>query len=151
PSKPTGWLRPKALAQKLGLDAATVSAALAAYTQAGRVIYDLNLGLYRARELSRDPLDMDLLRFASPQEEQAAQLIAQGKVKIKSTDAVEGKVIILGRVEDGRNVYHTRIVLDADERMVEGECQCYHFQQNQLRKGPCEHLLATRMHWTATK
>ncbi|WP_026999254.1 hypothetical protein [Eisenibacter elegans] len=146
------WLAtPEALAQKLGLDAATVSAALAAYTQAGRVIYDLNLGLYRARELSRDPLDMTLLRFASPQEEQAAQLLAQGKVKIKSTDAVEGKVIISGRVEDGRHIYHTRIVLDADERMVEGECQCYHFQQNQLRKGPCEHLLATRMYWTATK
>jgi hypothetical protein len=44
------------LSRKLNLDTATISASLTSYTQAGRVIYDLNSGLYRVRELTQEPL-----------------------------------------------------------------------------------------------
>ncbi len=69
------------LSRKLNLDTATISASLTSYTQAGRVIYDLNSGLYRVRELTQEPLDMKQLRFSSPLEEKADQLISEGKVK----------------------------------------------------------------------
>jgi len=35
--------------------------------------------------------------------------------------------------------------LDSDERLTEAGCTCNFFQQNQLRKGPCEHILAVRL------
>ena len=36
--------------------------------------------------------------------------------------------------------------LDADERISDAGCTCSFFQQNRLRKGPCEHVLALRLH-----
>jgi hypothetical protein len=36
------------------------------------------------------------------------------------------------------------LTLDADERIVDGECGCAWFRYNQLRGGPCRHLLAAR-------
>ena len=44
------------LAQQTGVDQALVHAALTAYTQAGRVMFDLDKSLYRLRELTREPL-----------------------------------------------------------------------------------------------
>ena len=44
------------LATATGIDGALTAAALTAYTQAGRVMYDLDKGVFRLRELSRDPL-----------------------------------------------------------------------------------------------
>ena len=41
----------ESLAQRLELDRSVVLAALGAYTQAGRVIYDMSQGVYRVREL----------------------------------------------------------------------------------------------------
>ena len=38
-----------------------------------------------------------------------------------------------------------RRIFDPDGRMVRAECGCNFFQQNQLRKGPCQHLLAVRL------
>ena len=71
------WPRPDALADRLGLDRAVVLGALSAYTQAGRAIFDLNKGVYRVRELSREPLPMDALRFANLREESATRFVVQ--------------------------------------------------------------------------
>jgi hypothetical protein len=132
------------LAKKLSLDPSVVSASLTAYTQAGRVIYDLNLGLYRVRELTQEPLNMKSLRFASPQEEVANNYITQNRIKIDA--AVKGDQLqIKGKVNDKEYTYTTLAVLDKDNRLIEGSCECSFYKSNQLRKGPCEHILATRM------
>ncbi|HLM44304.1 MAG TPA: hypothetical protein VK458_10580, partial [Myxococcaceae bacterium] len=57
--KETWSAKPEALASKLGLERGAVLGALSAWTQAGRAIWDLNKGVYRARELSREPLPVD--------------------------------------------------------------------------------------------
>ncbi|WP_337966705.1 SWIM zinc finger family protein [uncultured Flavobacterium sp.] len=132
------------LAKKLNLDPSTVSASLTAYTQAGRVIYDLNLGLYRVRELTQEPLNMKTLRFASPQEEIANQYIAENRIKITS-DVKGDQLQIKGKVTDKNFTYTTLAVIDKDNRLIEGNCECSFYKSNQLRKGPCEHILATRM------
>jgi hypothetical protein len=138
--------KPESLAKRLNLDTKTVFSALAAYTQAGSAIYDLNLGVYRVRELSREPLPMEKLRFGSPQEEQANLLIAQGKVIVRGEQ--EGKMLSLkGTVRDGNRTYHTTLRIDADDRVVEATCECSFYMVNKLRKGLCEHTLATRMAW----
>jgi predicted nucleic acid-binding Zn finger protein len=48
-------------------------------------------------------------------------------------------------VRQGDKVLRPTLRLDADQRMVFGECTCNFFQQNKLFRGPCEHLLALRL------
>jgi len=139
-----------ALARRLNLDNSVVSSALAAYTQAGRVIYDLNLGVYRVRELAREPLPMEQLRFASPQEEKATKFLKENKVQVTSEQKGNG-ILLKGKVVDGNRTYHTTVLIDNDDRIIDATCECGFFQVNKLRKGPCEHILATRMYWNLIK
>jgi hypothetical protein len=67
-----------------------VLAALGIYTQAGRAIYDLNKQVYRVRELSREPLPMDKLRFANEREQAANRLVSDETVTVRSVDADQG-------------------------------------------------------------
>jgi hypothetical protein len=108
------------------------------------VIYDLNLGLYRVRELTQDPLDMKQLRFSSPQEERANQLIAEDKVKINYS--AENDILkIQGTIQESYVTYQTEAFIDKDQRLTDGNCQCGFYRANGLRQGPCEHILASRM------
>lgn len=137
---------PDALASSLGLDRASVLGALSAWTQAGRAIYDLNKGLYRARELSRDPLPIDKLRFSSDREESASKLVDQRAVTLATPRRdVSGNLHLSGTVRETSHVYAPFLTIDRDERLSEGECSCAWFQHNKLRKGPCPHLLALRI------
>lgn len=136
----------ESLAKRLDLSNAVVSGALAAYTQAGRVIYDSFNGVYRVRELSREPLDVQKLRFSSPIEEKAARISDAGDVEGMRVEALAGgRVRLEARVKDRNRTHHTSLTLDADERIVEAVCDCSNFQVNKLTKGPCEHILALRM------
>ena len=134
------------LAQDTGLSPLMVNSALTLYTQAGRVIYDLAQGVYRLRELAREPLPLTELRFASPLEEQATKLVAVKSVSAESTEALAaGGSMLRGRVKDGDKKYDVALRIDADARIAEGSCQCNHYNQNRLRMGPCAHMLALRI------
>jgi hypothetical protein len=137
---------PDALASRLGMDRATVLGALGAYTQAGRAIWDLNKNVYRARELSREPLPMEKLRFSNEREEKATRFLEARAVTVDGRPSnVDGSLELRGSVKDGGKVHKPALRLDGDQRMVFGECTCNFFQQNKLFKGPCEHLLALRL------
>lgn len=137
---------PDALAARLKLDRAVVLGALSAYTQAGRAIFDLNKRLYRARELSREPLPMDRLRFANPREETASRLLAQNGVTVNTAEVdTAGLLTLRGQVRAEHKTFTPCLIVDSDERLVEAECSCNWHQQNKLYKGPCEHILALRM------
>tara|TARA_R110002073_G_scaffold245044_5_gene407550 strand:+ start:92428 stop:94536 length:2109 start_codon:yes stop_codon:yes gene_type:complete len=135
----------KSLSARLGLDSAIVESSLASYVQAGRAIYDLNKGVYRVRELSRDPLPVEKLRFSNERESKATRLLHAGKVKVSLHFLPDGELKFDGAVIDGRNTYKTWLVLDAERRMSAAECGCNYYQQNKLYKGPCEHMLALRI------
>ncbi|WP_309892936.1 SWIM zinc finger family protein [Archangium sp.] len=144
--KETWSAKPEALASKLGLERGAVLGALSAWTQAGRAIWDLNKGVYRARELSREPLPMDKLRFSNEREERASRFLDAGAVSVTARpSSVDGSLELSGAVKEGAKVLRPTLRLDGDQRMVFGECTCNFFQQNQLFKGPCEHLLALRL------
>lgn len=134
------------LAADTGLSRLVVESALALYTQAGRVIFDLTARVYRLRELARDPLPMESLRFASPLDAEATALLASRSVTEDAPEAQPGGGIRLrARVKDGNRQHDVTLRLDVDDRIVDGTCQCNHFTQNRLRMGPCAHMLALRM------
>lgn len=142
----TKWVeKPEVLAKDLNLSNDIVLGALSAFTQAGKTIYDVNNRSYRIRELSRESLPMEELRFANPREESANKLLKSGAVEKVNAGKRDGKLIITGIVKEKGVSYNPEIVIDSDERLVAGKCTCNFFNQNKLMLGPCEHMLALRM------
>ncbi len=143
----TNWEeKPDALAKRLNLDKSVVLGALGAYTQAGRAIYDLNKGVYRVRELTRDPLPMDKLRFANEREEAATRFLVKKSVTFSQREAKQdGNFILAGTVKDKEKYFDVSMMIDSDQRMTNPKCTCNFFLMNKMFKGPCEHLLALRM------
>ena len=137
---------PDALASRLNLDRRVVLGALAAYTQAGRAIWDLQKNVYRARELSREPLPLERLRFSNEREDAAMQMVSAGGVEVGPARMDERKVTSLsGQVKENKGTFSPELQVDGDERILNAKCTCNWHQQNRLRKGPCEHILALRM------
>lgn len=141
------WVEsPDSLAKRLNLNRVVILGALGAYTQAGRAIYDLNKQVYRVRELSREPLPMQRLRFANEREEKATRFLVHKGVEVKSvTSDARGAFTLQGSVKDLEKTYAPALTVDADERIINAECSCNWHIQNKLYKGPCEHILALRM------
>lgn len=128
-----------------GLARDVVEASLLAYVQAGRVVYDLGEGCYRLRELSREPLPLERLRFANEREEQAALLVAHGAVgKLTVTPQGAGQLIQASVREKDRN-HAVQLPLDADGKLGQARCDCDYFVRNKLYRGPCSHILAARL------
>lgn len=137
---------PEALATELDLDRGTVLSSLQLFIQAGRVIYDMHRQVFRLRELAADPLPMDGLRFASPQEETAAELVSGGHVRdIEIGDLGEHGETVSGVVSSGRKPSMASVTINPDGRVVGAECTCDAYVRNKLHKGPCEHILALRL------
>ncbi len=141
------WVEsPDALAKRLKLDRKIILGALSAYTQAGKAIYDLNKQVYRVRELSREPLPIDSLRFANDREAAASQFVTQQQVKVTSSSIDTGGTLHLaGFVGKRSQSVESTAEIDRDERLVAANCTCNWHQQHKLFKGPCEHILALRM------
>lgn len=141
------YASPDELASQLELPRSAILGALGAYTQAGRAIFDINRGVYRARELSRDPLPMEKLRFTNEREELAARIVAaNGVEQIKAQHTPERSLRLEGRVKtQGGHSFSPWLLIDPDLRIVEARCSCNYFQQNKLFKGPCDHMIALRL------
>jgi hypothetical protein len=139
------------IANVLHLDTAQVAGALSAYTQAGRVIYDLNRNVYRLRELSREPLPFDKLRFSNPQEEIAATILEKQEVKYTMHTMIDDCMQLKGTVKGPRKTFNPAMVIDADEKIKSAHCDCSYYIENKLYKGPCEHMLAIRQAFNKTR
>ncbi|MEO6720122.1 MAG: SWIM zinc finger family protein [Ferruginibacter sp.] len=139
------------IAAHLNIDNAQVAGALSAYTQAGRVIYDLNSKLYRLRELSREPLPFEKLRFSNPQEELAAEILEKQEVKFTVEQLADQTLQLRGTVKGKRKTFNPAMVIDADEKIKSAHCDCSYYVENKLYKGPCEHMLAIRQAFNKTR
>lgn len=141
----TWFATPEELAAKTGLATPIVASALAGWVQAGRAIFDLDKGVYRKRELTRDPLPMEKLRFSNERETAAADLLRFGKISIDKAESVDGGLRLEGRVKDQLGkLFAPQLVFDSEQRQVGGECSCDWFIRNRLHRGPCQHMLALR-------
>jgi hypothetical protein len=134
----------QSLARRLHLEEPVVKSALAAFSQRGQVLYDLASGLYRIRELSREPLPLEQLRFASDREAKADRFVTAGLVTVQGREHTAEGVRTTGTVLDDAVSYTASVVIDDDRRLRDAACECFFWKQNRLRKGPCEHMLALR-------
>ncbi|MFC4158328.1 SWIM zinc finger family protein [Chitinimonas lacunae] len=137
-------MTPQQLGAEAGLDPVLAESCLLLFAEAGRVVYDLGDRVYRLRELSREPLPLDRLRFANEREAAASELVAGGAVSGLTLSDSNGGQVIAAEVKDRRS-YRVRLVIDGDERLVEAECQCDDFIRHRLYRGPCAHMLAARL------
>jgi hypothetical protein len=174
--KSTWFATTEELTARLQLDRATVLGALQACTQAGIAIYDLSRNVWRTRELSREPLPLDMLRFSNERELAANALIETAGVMVQTFNTTSTGTEVKGLVNtpakpapQPANVPWWRrpvtppkpvaakpasavwFQLDHDDRLVKGDCTCNFHQQNQLRQGPCEHILALRIAFSRRK
>mgnify|MGYP006183384275 FL=1 len=136
--------KPEMIAKELNLDIKTVLGALSLYTQAGKVIFDIKKGVYRLRELSKEPLPMDALRFANDREKLARELLTQQRIAVKKV-YVENGLRLEGEFTWSEKIWHPTAIIDSDEKLVEATCTCDFHIRNKLYKGPCEHILALRI------
>jgi len=137
------------LAKTLGMSPELVKGALSLYTQAGSVIYDLAEDVYRLRELSREPLPLQSLRYHNIREEKASRFVSAGLVEITKS-AIEQdqfdnpQIMVYGQVMDNAKKQRVELGIDSDQRLRNAKCGCDYFIKNKLYKGPCEHILALR-------
>ncbi len=140
------WVESAAsLSERLALGRDQVEGALSAWTQAGRAIYDLNRGVYRVRELSREPLPLEKLRFANEREDLAHQILAEGSPNVRLSREPDDITRLSGKIKHGGKTHHCEAFIDSDQRLIRAKCTCNYFTHNQLFKGPCEHILTLRM------
>ena len=139
------WFSPASLlAAELSMPQADVLGALVAGTQAGLVVKDPDSDLWRSRALSREPLPLDTLRFSNEREAKAREFILRHAVEAQEDRRI-GERLLSGVVIDGKAKHQVEAVIDTDERLTKAKCTCHFYQQNRLRLGPCEHILAVRM------
>ncbi|UXH79570.1 SWIM zinc finger family protein [Roseateles amylovorans] len=139
------WMATSAdLAAGTQLPRPDVEAALGLWVQAGRAVFDLPSGQFAWRELARDPLPIDTLRFASPEEQAALTLIHDRRAKLQSLQPEGQRLVVEGTVQDRSQRLTPRLILNADQQLVDAQCGCNFYRQNRLRRGPCSHMLALR-------
>ncbi len=127
------------------LTTSEVRAALTAWAQAGRAVFDLPSQRWAWRELLREPLAPDQLRLASPEEDEAVAIVASQRVQVERIDFAQGHARIAGQVPTGAHTHQTVLELSGDDALTDARCDCNHYQQNALRRGPCVHMLALRL------
>jgi hypothetical protein len=127
--------------QRTGAAPAYVAAGLNRLALLGQVIHDLPAGLYRWRQVMPVPLALEQVTEENPETVAAQELTRRGRARLtRDEKRPDGLRILEGKVDGKDNA----VLLDADNRMLRGQCTCsYHFK-NRLRRGPCRHLQALR-------
>ena len=131
----------KDIGETLGINTQVVESVMTNFIQEGKVVYDLTNQVYRLRELTKDPLPLDRLRYRNEREKQAAHIINENKIRHEKYVVKEDSILHIGFAEDKIPV---EIEVSDDERLVSGACSCRFFKQNKLMQGPCEHMMALR-------
>ncbi|MFA8298725.1 MAG: SWIM zinc finger family protein [Hyphomicrobiales bacterium] len=142
------WLNTSnSLASSLNMDKNVVESVLFDYAESGRIIYDINKEVYRIRELTKDPLPMDQLKFASEQEKKAAYFFDNNFIKNFNAEESDDYIKVQANVSGKDAVLH----MNKDLRIKQMKCNCSYMYQNGSNGGPCEHILALRMKYLCKK
>ncbi len=124
-----------------GLADPVLAAGLNRFALLGQVIHDLAGRLYRWRQIMPVALSASQIGTESPETAAGRELVATRQVRLRRDEPTPaGLRMLVGKVTD-RPV---ELLLDADGRMVRGQCTCSHHFKGGLRKGPCRHLQALR-------
>lgn len=127
--------------QQTGAAPAYVAAGLNRLALLGQVIHDLPTQRYRWRQVMPVTLSMDQMGPENPETAAARELVRKGQVQItRDEETPTGLRALAGNVPERP----TTILLDKDNRITRGKCNCSFFYQYTLRRGPCRHMQALR-------
>jgi hypothetical protein len=115
----------------------------------GRVLFDLDRQKYRPRLLMADPVDEKSIRYGSPREALAHRILEEAKIEITKIHVVHGEgTEIWGEIADtgARRTFAPRFTIDIEGQVRDAWCNCPTYMRSGLREGPCEHMLALRVH-----
>lgn len=122
------------LAERTGLEAPVVESALAVLGSRGLAGYDVTTGRYFHREL---PFDLEQVEKLQPRLKGARKLLEDGKVRLVERTGEESVDLEV----DGTDVTHlVRLRPDGDR------CTCPWFSRHRGERGPCKHILASRIY-----
>lgn len=137
------WFASEAtIAKTMGLEPSVINKSLETFTQAGKVIYDLKNKVYRIRELKREGIDVEALRFSSETDKEAYKLMQQNAVTNLKVEEERDTIALTSVVSDK---YRVGVTIDKDLKITDASCTCSYYYMNKMTKGPCEHILATRI------
>ena len=130
------------LTSELSTDANQSMSALNHLAETGQIIYDLDAGLFRWRQVMAKALGEAELGPENEEVSEGRALYNRRKVKISSHEQHSNGLQILIAEVDKMPV---ELLMDEEGLIKKGKCSCNHFYRNGLRMGPCRHLLATRL------
>ncbi|MEM9070115.1 MAG: SWIM zinc finger family protein [Myxococcota bacterium] len=108
----------------------------------GQIIYDFAAEVYRYRQILPEALGEEQLGPEPEEVTQGRKLFVAKKVKILKNVVESDKRVVSASVQGTK----CEALLDLDGRFLRARCVCSHHQKFGLKKGPCRHLLATRLH-----
>jgi hypothetical protein len=119
----------------------TLAAGLNRLALLGQVIHDLPARIYRWRQVMPVALSLSQIGAESPETAAGRELVARRQVHIQRDEPTPAGLRLLAGKAGDRTI---ELLLDADGRIVRGQCTCSHHFKGGLRKGPCRHLQALR-------
>jgi hypothetical protein len=126
---------------KTGGAAPYVAAGLNRLALLGQLIHDLPTGVYRWRQILPVRLSVSEIADENVETVEGRRLAVRGQIKLTHDERrPDGLRILQGR--HGNTLIE--LLLDADDRMLRGKCNCSHHFTGGLRRGPCRHLQALR-------
>ncbi len=132
---------------RLGMDAASATAALRSLAQSGQVIHDLPGNCYRWRQVTPRALGEADVGGEHPEMAAARRLVNANRVTIGTrldAPGLPGGTVLTGAVES----YDVETTVDGDNRIRKGKCGCSYYRRAALKNGPCRHMMALR--WSAS-
>ncbi len=127
--------------QRTGAAPAYVAAGLNRLALLGQLIHDLPAGLYRWRQVLPVPLALSQLGEENPETVAAREITARRRARLTKDEKLANGLRVLEGKVDGKD---NAVLLDADGRILRGQCNCSHHFKNRLRRGPLRHLQALR-------
>ena len=134
---------PRELAQAIGAPERDARAAMFRVAARGQAIYDFATGQYRFREILDASL-AEMMRGPEPTElVEGRKLFVEAKIKVAEQKALSrGRTLYVANIGPAR----CEAIVDRDTVFQRAKCGCSHHRRFGLRKGPCRHLLALRLH-----
>lgn len=130
-------IQPSELAMLLNCEVSNATAALQSLCENGLAMYDHIKGVYRYRQLINQEI-----KLSNPEEDErnqyAIQLYKEDKVELTAHDGLNYQLTV-----EAKSAFATSIDLDLDGKVIKASCNCSHYKRNELRKGPCSHLVAS--------
>ncbi len=143
-----------AVSQATELGVEKSRSALSHLCQVGRAMYELGGGVYRHRDLFREPFSAKeagaavktAIEDTNPQQKAARAIFESDNVRIIARRPVATGYKLSGSAK-GADDQRVRPLLhvDAEGRIIEASCTCAFAKKSQLTQGPCEHVLALRL------